>query len=277
MRAFLFCVCLLSVLSGAGQTDLVPSLDTSHEGKFYVYWGYNRSAYNPSDIHFEGEGYDFTLEDVRAHDLPEQFDTKVYFNPTKLTIPQFNLRLGYYISDQFSISLGYEHLKYKIDETQRVKIDGKISNQLSETYGGVYNQEYLTITPDFLSFEHTNGLNYVRAMAEWHRQIWRSPNSKHSAWFNAGVGTGPVICWTDFTLFGERHKNYLHFSGLGMSAQLSARFEFFRHFFVQYNSQLGKTWLWDIILEEEEAARASQNITFTERSLVVGGLFHIGK
>lgn len=273
MRTLLFCGCLFWACSTGAQTSSSSLSDSGHKGQFFAYWGYNRAAYNPSDIHFQGEGYDFTLYNVRAHDLPEQFNAKVYFNLKKFSIPQFNVRVGYYLSDQFSISLGYEHLKYKIDGTQVVRIEGKISDERSETYGGSYEGETIILSPDFLSFEHTNGMNYLRATADWHRALWKSTNSKHSAWLSAGVGTGPVICWTDFTLFGERHTNFLHISGMGVSAQVSARVELFKHIFLQYNSQLGKAFLWDVILEDRLPARADHNVVFMERSLVVGALF----
>ena len=40
------------------------------KGNFFFYWGYNRSAYTNSDIHFWGDGYDFTITAVRAKDEP---------------------------------------------------------------------------------------------------------------------------------------------------------------------------------------------------------------
>ncbi|MFM7666857.1 MAG: hypothetical protein ACKO7D_01555, partial [Bacteroidota bacterium] len=38
------------------------------KGTGFVYWGYNRSAYTRSTIHFEGAGYDFSLKGVKAKD-----------------------------------------------------------------------------------------------------------------------------------------------------------------------------------------------------------------
>ena len=68
----------------------------------------------------------FTLNDVRAADVPEDWDPKVYLNPTKLTIPQFNFRVGFSINDRWTISGGWDHMKYKILQEQIVDIDGFI-------------------------------------------------------------------------------------------------------------------------------------------------------
>ena len=69
--------------------DLVPEVKPKHwldlNDKFYqyrayVYWGYNRSFFTNSDIHFHGNGYDITVYNVVAKDRPEKFSFKNYFN-----------------------------------------------------------------------------------------------------------------------------------------------------------------------------------------------------
>ena len=82
------------------------------EGTLFGYWGYNRSGYSKSNIRFVGPGYDFTLKGSVARDNPSPFDGSVYFNPNKITIPQFNARVGYYFKDHWAISFGYDHMKY---------------------------------------------------------------------------------------------------------------------------------------------------------------------
>ncbi len=97
----------------------------SNKGKFFFFWGYNFSSYAKSDIHFTGPNYDFILHDVKAADRPTKFGS-TYFDPSRLTIPQFNLHFGYYIKDNYSISLGWDHMKYVVDIPQQVKISGFI-------------------------------------------------------------------------------------------------------------------------------------------------------
>jgi len=50
------------------------------KGSVMAFWGWNRSVYTKSDIHFKGNGYDFQLDDVVAHDRQTPFRTNIYFN-----------------------------------------------------------------------------------------------------------------------------------------------------------------------------------------------------
>ncbi|MGZ5262889.1 MAG: hypothetical protein ACXWCF_03755, partial [Kaistella sp.] len=46
----------------------------SKKGQLFIFWGWNRAGFTNSDIHFEGNGYNFTLENVVAHDRPSELD-----------------------------------------------------------------------------------------------------------------------------------------------------------------------------------------------------------
>lgn len=279
--AVILCVMVLSSIFADAQEVGEPTLVSKSEignraNQFYFFWGYNRASYNPSDISFKGDGYDFSLENVRAHDLPESWDPKVYFNPKQLTIPQFNFRVGYFLNDKYSISLGWDHMKYRIDEFQRVKVNGEISSERSEEYGGVYEGQYEVLDPKrFITIEHTDGFNFVRAAIERQDVIARSKNGKHGVCFTGAVSLGAMFPWTDFTLFGERNRNFVHLAGYGASVHTGLRFEFFKYGFLQYASQLGWVNMPDIILEGKSSARASQKITFHERSIVAGAYIPI--
>ncbi|MFB0925367.1 MAG: hypothetical protein QMB65_08805, partial [Vicingaceae bacterium] len=75
----------------------------SNKGKIYAFWGWNRGWYSNSDIHFTGDNYDFTLNDIEATDRQSPFNMGVYFGITTITIPQTNFRLGYFINDNIDI------------------------------------------------------------------------------------------------------------------------------------------------------------------------------
>lgn len=280
--ALILCLIFLgSMLSSAQdqqEVNLLAKSQIGHRaGQFYFFWGYNRASYNPSDIHFKGDGYDFTLSKVRAHDLPEEFDTKVYLNIKQLTIPQFNFRTGYFLNDKYSISLGWDHMKYRIDEFQRVRIKGEISEERNEEYAGTYNNEFITLDPqNFLTVEHTDGFNFVRASIERQDALYVSKNGKHGVCFTGALSLGMMFPWTDFTLFGERNRNFVHLAGYGASIHTGLRFEFFNYGFLQYTSQLGWVNMPDIILEGKSSARADQKITFHERAIVAGAYIPIG-
>lgn len=42
----------------------------------------------------------------------------IYFDPVLFTIPQYNARLGYFFKDNWSISIGMDHMKYVMVQDQ---------------------------------------------------------------------------------------------------------------------------------------------------------------
>ena len=168
MKKNLSLVIALISISSFAQTEnlvdlpIVQEKYTAHnKGKFYVYWGGNRDNYAKSDIHFTGNNYDFTLYDVTAQDRPKGWHID-YVNPTRMTIPQTNLRIGYFINDHYNISIGYDHMKYIMDNNVRAKYsgyypqEGEISNVPGNTFGENATANEITLTPEFLTFENTN-------------------------------------------------------------------------------------------------------------------------
>ncbi|MDG1476428.1 MAG: hypothetical protein P8Q14_04730, partial [Vicingaceae bacterium] len=150
--------CLISIQSFSRKA--VPEIkETSNKGKMYAFWGWNRGWYSNSDIHFTGNNYDFTLNNVQAKDRQSPFSPGLYFNPSTITIPQTNFRLGYFINDKYDISFGVDHMKYVMVQDQNTQITGDINDGTS--YDGSYSNEDIVLTGNFLKYEHTDGLNYL--------------------------------------------------------------------------------------------------------------------
>ena len=171
----------LTFVVGAQQNTI------NRKGSFYIYWGWNRAAYTNSDIHFSGNDYDFTLKDAIANDRQSPFKTRIYLNPKNLTIPQFNLRLGYYFKDKYEISIGTDHMKYVMKNDQTVNIDGYIHNS-GTAYDGDYAGDKIVLARDFLLFEHTDGLNYINT--EIRRTDILFEKEKIAISSQAGIGIG---------------------------------------------------------------------------------------
>ena len=75
-----------------GQEVTTNPYTANNKGKIFIYWGGNRGYYSNSDIHFKGDDFNFTVNDATAHDKPKGWHVD-YINPTKMTIPQTNLRV----------------------------------------------------------------------------------------------------------------------------------------------------------------------------------------
>ncbi|NND93795.1 MAG: hypothetical protein HKN45_02965 [Flavobacteriales bacterium] len=246
-------------------------IESSYQRKnsFFFQWGYNRANYQDTDIHFKGEGFDFTIRNVSAHDEPTPFSSDIYLNPLKMTIPQFNFRVGWFINERTSISLGWDHMKYVMESYQRIRIEGDVSEDFSEEFAGSYFNQKFDTSPSFLKFEHTDGLNYVRLGIERHTPVWNNQNKTLSVDAIIGASMGPVFTWTDATINGRRYENWLHCAGAGVSGQLALQVRFKNSLFIQYQHQSGYIQLGDIIFMEDES-RASQEIVFSEQSIVIG-------
>ncbi len=251
----------------------------SRKGDWFFYYGYNFSWYNKSDINFKGPGYDFTLKDVKAHDRPSKLSWD-YLNPGQITTPQVNIHFGYYIKDNYSISLGWDHMKYVMDIPQTVKIQGYINPTISNPaiptgkFAGVYNGESITVPEEMLSYEHTDGFNYVSAEIQRYDDLWSPRNQTTSLTLETGLGIGTVIPRSDVHLFGVGQNNYWNFAGYGFSAKAGLKFYITKGFFIQNSTKVGWTNLTHVhTTGRNELDRASQKISFLENYTVLGVQF----
>ncbi|WP_417351062.1 hypothetical protein [Flavobacterium alkalisoli] len=274
--------CVFSQYTFAQETTNAPEKYTAHnKGKFFVLWGGNRESYSKSDINFSGPGYNFTLNDVEAHDKPKGWHVD-YVNPTKMTIPQTNLRVGYFISDHYSISLGIDHMKYVMTQNQVTNINGYVDmdpSQPGAAFNGIYNNVPITLTEDFLTFEHTDGLNYVNVefarVDDISKYLGITNTDKFQVNVTEGLGGGILYPKTNAKVLGmDRHDDF-HISGYGVAAKAGINLTFFKYFFIQGEFKSGYIDMHDIRTTYSGADRASQHFTFFERIVAVGGIFRI--
>ena len=87
-----------------------------------------------------------------AKDRQTPFSLNAYLNPTLITIPQYNFRIGYFISKNYDISFGVDHMKYVVQSDQTVKISGYISSTETE-YDGEYDNDDIIIEEGFLNLD----------------------------------------------------------------------------------------------------------------------------
>ncbi len=249
----------------------------SNKGKFFAYWGWNSGRYSNSDITFKGENYNFTLSDVESKDKPKPFGI-YYFKIDEITIPQTNFRIGYFFKENYTVSLGVDHMKYVMKNDQTVKINGKIN--LGGDFDGIYNDDDIVLTEDFLLFEHTDGLNYVNVELSRFDNLdnWLKFQIKNiDINLTEGIGVGVLYPKTNTTLLGKERYDQFHVSGFGFSAHAGLNITFFKHFFIQSNLKVGYINMGDIRTTANKIDAASQHFTFLENMYVFGARFGIGK
>lgn len=262
----------------AQQTDVIPKKQkVVNKGKFFVYWGWNWASYTNSDIRFKGDNYDFTLRSVKAQDTPSEFSFSKYFGIKNITKPQTNLRIGYFFKENYTISIGIDHMKYVVNNDQFVNIDGTISIGNSK-YDGSYSRQSIQLTEDFLRLEHTDGLNYVNL------QLYRFDDI--SSWFgldyenfqiNAteGFGAGILYPKTDTSLLGKERHDDFHLSGYGVSIGAGLNITFLKHFYIQADYKIGYINMPDIKTSLSSVDSASQSFFFFQNNILIGGRFRL--
>ena len=269
--------CVFSQYTFSQETVENPEKYTAHnKGKFYVYWGGNRESYTKSDIRFKGADYDFTIHDVAAHDKPKGYHID-YLNPARMTIPQTNLRIGYFISDHYNISIGFDHMKYVMYNDRRVSYSGYYPNAGSYNENPVDGQ--LTLDEDFLLFEHTDGLNYVNteiSRVDDISKLFKIRNSdKFQVNITEGIGGGFLYPKTNTTLLGKDRYDEFNVAGYGLSAKVGLNLTFFKYFFIQTELKGGYIEMNNIRTTQDKADSAEQNFWFLQRILTVGGIFRL--
>lgn len=277
-------VCCVSIQINFAQEEPVAEKYTAHnKGKFYIYWGGNRETYTKSDITFTGAGYDFTLQDVAANDKPKGWHVD-YVNPGRMTIPQTNFRLGYFINDHYNVSIGLDHMKYVMVQDAVVNYTGTYMNRSDfgedTSNGQTLNNNQVNLTEDFLTFEHTDGLNYINTefcrVDDMTPLLFKTLNTdKLQINLTEGAGAGVLLPKTNTKLFHKERYDEFHLAGFGVSAKVGLNLTFFKHFFIQGELKGGYINMPDIRTSYDPTDRASQEFWFLQRIIAFGGIFKI--
>lgn len=283
MKKILTLIIALLSLTSFAQTENSVDLPIQREkytahnkGKFFFYWGGNRAYYSTSDIRFTGADYDFTLNDVTAQDKPKGYHVD-YINPSRMTIPQTNFRMGYFFNDHYNISVGVDHMKYVMQQDKVVNFTGNYPNE--GTFGESLPGNQVLLTEKFLTFEHTDGLNYINSEITRVDEIskWLNlPNTdKFQINLSEGLGAGVLLPKTNTKLFTKERHDEFHLSGFGVSAKAGLTFTFYKHFFIQTELKTGYIQMNDIRTTFDAADKAQQNFWFIQSMIAFGGIFKI--
>ena len=264
---------LLTVYVGFSQSKGAANNNIA-KGNLYFYWGWNRAWYTTSTLHFSGSDYDFTLKKVVAKDRQTAISAKIYLNPRYATIPQYNFRLGYFFKNNWDISFGIDHMKYVMRQYQVAELSGYINDSQS-SYNGVYDHERIIVTEDFLTFEHTDGLNYLNLELRHSNNIMALGKTKF--FFKKGVGTGVMFPKTNTMLLGKDRYDEFHIAGFGISAVAGLSVSFFNNFYIQTELKGGYINLPKIRTTLSNADSAKQNFFFSQINITLGSMFSLFK
>lgn len=237
------------------------------KGKWSFYYGYNRASYSQSDYHLTGNNYDFKLKQVVAHDAQSSIDVSPYLIPWGWSVPQNNIRFGYFITDNFSVSIGNDHMKYVMDKNQTVDFEGTIATGEGHDRSGSGTQK---LTDDFLSFEHTDGLNFVSLEFEHFFNLWKNAKSSRALSLFWGPGLAIMYPKTNAILFNRGRNDKFHLAGTGYSLKLGIEFNITERYFTRLVAKHGHINMPDVRLTASADDKLSQEFDFKETYLVFG-------
>jgi len=181
----------------SNMTDIVQNLEgetsKNNGGMLYIIWGYHRGKHTKSDATFKTPDGTFTIHDAVGVDR-QSSGFLTYIDPTKISQPQYNLRIGYAFNEKWAVEVGNDHMKWvfvpsssghKITGDYRdVWIDGsKVDFDVAKAQGNT----------NWLAFEHTDGYNYVNAGAVYTMNLLKSKNERFRLDAAAGAGMGVLL------------------------------------------------------------------------------------
>lgn len=247
---------------------------TKMKGSMYAYWGWNRSVYTTSDIHFIGNNYNFTLNNVAAKDRQNAFNLGLFLNPGTITIPQYNFRVGYFINEKYDISIGADHMKYVMKPNQTATISGTIS-KTGTSYDGTYLNTPILIKPDLLLFEHTDGLNYLNIELRRNDQLFEK--GAVNLRLIEGAGFGVLVPRTNATLLNNPRNDQFHLAGFGLGAMVGLNVTFYNHLFIQGELKGGYINMPSVRTTMFSSDIAKQQFGFLQWNVVFGYKFYLSK
>tara|TARA_R110000868_G_scaffold32343_4_gene117675 strand:- start:8336 stop:9643 length:1308 start_codon:yes stop_codon:yes gene_type:complete len=141
---------------------MADAYSTGPKGVLFITWGYNRGFHSNSDITVRTEQGSYTIRNAVGEDRPSPLSLK-YLKPSNFSVPQYNLKLGYWFSrdSKFGIGVGTDHMKWVFDPSREYDIEGDYTGELwVDGERRSFDEIVAGRDASFLLLEHTDGYNY---------------------------------------------------------------------------------------------------------------------
>ena len=166
-------------------------------------------------------------------------------------------------------------MKYIVPHGQKVAIEGVI-DQPGNPYNGEYgNGDEVWLHPYFLSYEHSDGLNYLNASADYHLTMYQIPSGKFRIDAFIGGGLGLQIPKSNVRLFYHQRNDYFHTAGWGLHGNGGFSFIGWDLLFIRTQVKGGFQHMPDVLTRPDDAPdRASQFFWFAMWDFALGVQWH---
>ncbi|HYG53607.1 MAG TPA: hypothetical protein VD905_22115, partial [Flavobacteriales bacterium] len=139
----------------------------------------------------------------------------------------------------------------------------------AHAFAGTYTNKPIKLSPDFLRYEHTNGLNYINSGLEHYSLVWDAKKGPCKFTVVQGLSLALLYPRSDVDLFNEEGSNIFHVAGWGAALELGARFNVLKNLYVFWNNKLGYIDLPNVLCYVNKY-QAKQHFFFYQTALSLG-------
>jgi hypothetical protein len=250
-------------------------VNTAGQGTFFMYFGYNRSAYSASTIDFISPNYNFSMENVSGTDNTNDGSIGKYLGSDGFETFQFNVHMGYYIKPKWAITFGVDRLNYFMANNQTVSLSGAFAPGNHSEWNGVYESQEIQIDRSNIFYRQESGMNYLRTGILHTQDLVSSRKGEFVLSLNTGVGAGIVLSNTIFTYDDLTNTQTSGVSGFGLSGHVGLRADFFQRIFLQTTFSGGMINQSNIQLDQAGIAQASHSTGYFSPEIALGFLVYV--
>jgi hypothetical protein len=229
------------VLAAPPAQSYVPELGNPfwrffRDGEWFASVGTNKEFWGNSDIRVSQPalGNNFTIYNVQGHDAPAGAGEA----------PQFNVRVGRFINENWGVEFSLDHSKYYTDIGQTAQVTGLIA--------GTPTNGPRQLTNTFFAEQLHNGANHVMIDGVYRLPLIGRTNETFSVAGIGKAGLGVMLPHTSDTILGNDvdvgqktfsnliglHTGWWQLNGWTTGAELGFRVVLFKPFYLELTDKV---------------------------------------
>jgi hypothetical protein len=231
---------------------------TQKSNQYYASWGYNRDYYFRKvniNVVQPGLNNDYRFLKVQGHDKKEA----MRFWDYALTIPQYNVRIGFVHLDRYLFEINFDHTKFVANADQVLHMTG--------TYQGRTIDTFFNNSDKALKYQLNNGANFFLLMAGRKFALKSPPHGPFRVDGIVKAGGGFVYPHVENTIMGQDNKPHFQLGGFNVGVEGTLRFTFWNLIYLEPAVKLDYARYWGLKIYE---GKASQSLYTAEAILSLG-------
>tara|TARA_B100000508_G_scaffold141092_1_gene146427 strand:- start:89948 stop:90799 length:852 start_codon:yes stop_codon:yes gene_type:complete len=267
-KFFLSIIFIFPVLFCVGQRK--TKLNTNGEGTMFFSGGINRSAYSSADVSLEGNNYSIILGELSLTDSQNETSPLSLFGSEN---HQFNIQIGYFISNKWAIIGGYDRYNTFFKTEQPIELSGTFSPSSHSNYSGTYDNESIDLDVNDFNLMQSQGMNFFNIGALRMDQWYKSRKAEFAFNTVAGAKFGPIFSMVDYTFDNSTRQQISSLSGVGFTGFAGIRLDFFQHIYLETIISGGYLNQSNIDLSTTGSETAGQKVAFISPQVNLGFSF----